>query len=173
MEYKRILILGSPGAGKSTFARRISATTGIPVIHLDALFWEPGWIQAEADEFSTRLQSALRQESWIIEGNYLRTLPQRLESCDAVIYLDFPRVRCMWRIIRRVIRYRNRTRPDMTEGCPERIDREFAEYTWNFEKLMGMETKQLITDCGKPILWFRADGQKTKFLKKMRAEQHA
>jgi adenylate kinase family enzyme len=68
--------------------------TGLPVVHLDKLFWKPGWIQAAKEEFYTLLIEALSRDAWIIDGNYSSTLPLRLESCDQVVYFDFPRLVC-------------------------------------------------------------------------------
>ena len=94
MRYQRVLVLGCCGSGKSTFARRLGALTGRPVVHLDKLFWKPGWIQAAKEEFYTLLIEALSRDAWIIDGNYSSTLPLRLESCDQVVYFDFPRLVC-------------------------------------------------------------------------------
>lgn len=131
---QRILIVGSGGAGKSTLARSLAKVLDIDVIHLDSLYWKPGWIESEESEWRARLQSELARDSWIIDGNYSRTLPERVDACDTVIFLDFPRIVCLWRVLKRVVRHYGRTRPDMPEGCPERLDFVFLVWVWNYPK---------------------------------------
>ena len=129
---ERVLIIGCSGAGKSTLARKLGEKTGLPVVHLDALFWEPGWVESSRDVFDAKLMAELKKPAWIIDGNYARTLPLRLERCDAVIYLDFPRWLCIFGVLKRVLTTYGKVRPDMPEGCPERFDWEFLKWVWNF-----------------------------------------
>ncbi|NLA87772.1 MAG: hypothetical protein GX847_10950 [Clostridiales bacterium] len=164
MLYKRILVLGCCGSGKSTFARRLGALTGIPVVHLDKLFWKPGWVQSAKEEFYDALQNALSEESWIIDGNYAGSLPLRLTYCDMAVYFDFPRAVCLWGVLRRVLSSRGRVRPDMGDGCPERLDREFIKYTWNFEKTQGAENRATVRASGKPVVWFLSRRDVRRFL---------
>ena len=129
---QRILIIGCSGAGKSTLARALGEKTGLPVVHLDSLFWEPGWVESSKEVFDARLMAELEKPVWIIDGNYARTLPVRLQKCDAVIYLDFPRWLCIFGVLKRVLTTYGTVRPDMPEGCPERFDWEFLKWVWNF-----------------------------------------
>ena len=119
---ERILIIGICGSGKSTLARQLGEKTGIPVVHLDALGWLPGWQERPKEEFDALLMEALQKPRWIIDGNYGRTIPLRLKYCDAVIWLDFNRFAALWGVVRRVASNRGRTRPDMGADCPERFD---------------------------------------------------
>ena len=130
---KRILVIGSPGSGKSTLSRKLSERLNIPCIHLDRLFWKPNWISTPKEEFDKLIQLELEKDSWIIDGNYKRTLNMRLKYADTVIWLDYPRIICIWRVWFR----HGKTRPDMTENCEEKRDKEFFEflkYIWNFKK---------------------------------------
>lgn len=127
-----ILIIGCSGAGKSTLARKLGDITGLPVVHLDRLFWKPGWVESTREELDEKILAAMEENRWIIDGNYCRTLPMRLERCDRVIFFDFPRWLCLWGVIQRVIRNFGKVRPDMPEGCPERFDWEFMVWIWNF-----------------------------------------
>ncbi len=131
---ERILVIGCPGAGKSTLSRKLSEKCKLPLVHLDSLFWLPGWREREKAEFHGLLLDALRKPQWVIDGNYGRTLPLRLQYCDTVIFLDFSRWVCLHGVLQRVLINFGKVRPDMGEGCPERFDLEFLKYVWNFNK---------------------------------------
>lgn len=130
---QRVLIIGPCGSGKSTLSRELASRLNLPVYHMDQLGWLPGWVETEKEELRQKLQSIVLTERWLIEGNYGSTLDLRLPRADAVVYLDFPVHLCIWRLLKRTVSYRGRTRPDMTEGCPERFDFEFFRYVlfWN------------------------------------------
>lgn len=129
---KRILIIGSSGAGKSTVARRLGAATGIEVVHLDRLYWKPNWIETEKAEWRAILVEILRNESWIMDGNYSGTLDLRIERADAIMFLDFPRAVCVFRVLKRLALYRKTKRPDMADDCAERFDWNFIKWVWNY-----------------------------------------
>jgi adenylate kinase family enzyme len=129
---KKVLVIGSSGAGKSTFTRRLGEATGLPVVHLDKLFWHPNWVETSKDEWVIKVEEALKGDSWIMDGNFSGTLAMRLEACDAVIFLDMPHVVCVYRVLKRVALYRKGSRPDMAEGCDEKFDWEFLKWVWNY-----------------------------------------
>jgi adenylate kinase family enzyme len=132
---QRILVLGSSGSGKSTFSKRLSAITGIPIVSLDALFWKPGWVESDRAEFRERLTEAARQPRWIIDGNFTSHLVElRRDACDTVILFDLPRATCMLGILTRIAKSYGQVRPEMAEGCPEKIDLEFFRYVWTFRE---------------------------------------
>jgi adenylate kinase family enzyme len=130
---KRVLIIGPCGSGKSTLARELAPRMGLPLVHMDQLGWQAGWVETERAELNARLAEVVAGERWMIEGNYGSVLPPRLERADTVIYLDFPIRLCLWRLIKRIVTLRGQSRPDMPEGCPERFDAAFFWYviTWN------------------------------------------
>src|SRR5690242_8297860 len=97
---KKIVVIGSPGAGKSTFAKALGALLGIEVIHLDRLFWLPGWERKTWDTRRKILQSVFQREQWIIEGTYLNLLEPRLIAADTIILLDATPIVCLWRILK-------------------------------------------------------------------------
>jgi adenylate kinase family enzyme len=126
---QRVVIVGRSGSGKSTLARELGTRLALPVVHLDSMYWQPGW-QPPADRaaFDARVLEVVARDKWIIEGGYSSTLPQRLERADMVVLTMMPLWMCLWRVLRRVAVYRGKTRPDMGAGCPEKVDLEFMSY---------------------------------------------
>lgn len=110
-----MLVIGSGGAGKSTSAAQLASVTGIPVRHLDALYWRSGWTPTPAAEWE-------------------RAVDPRLAACDPVVFLDLPRAVCLTRVMRRALRCRSRAPPDMAPGCPERLTREFLRWIWRYTR---------------------------------------
>ena len=131
---ERILIIGCSGSGKSRLARKLGQKLGLPVIHLDQLWWTENWQNVTVEEFDSRLAMALNMDRWIIDGNYSRTMGVRLSQCDTVIYLDFSRWACLLGMCQRLLSSRGKTRPDMPAGCPERFSWEFVKWIWDFNK---------------------------------------
>lgn len=126
---ERIIVIGvSAGAGKSTFARGLGEMLELPVYHLDAYFWKPGWIERDKEEFREAQVYLAAESRWIIEGNYGSTLDIRLPACDTLIQLELPLWRCLWRVVKRRIQYNKKMRPDMAPGCPEKLDLAFLHY---------------------------------------------
>lgn len=113
---RRVLVDGLMGSGKSTFARALSDRTGLPVIHLDQHYWNPGWVRPTDDEWRERQLALLAGEAWIIDGNYNETLSLRLERADTVVYLDTPWWLCACRAFARGLR---RPGGEMPEGCDD------------------------------------------------------
>lgn len=150
----RILVIGSPGAGKSTLSHQLAKRTGLPLYHLDMLHWLPGWIERDRDEAKAELAEILTQDRWIIDGNYGSILPMRLERADTVVWLDYPTPLCFGRMLKRWWQHRGRTRPDMTEGCPERLDLEFLLYVLMFRSNWQARNGQALADCNGTVLRF-------------------
>ena len=129
----RIVVLGCSGAGKSTFARALSKVTGLPHISLDAMFWNPGWVESDRFEFRSRLAPILASENWILDGNYIGALDgAQMPRATHVFLFDLPRWLCLAGVVRRVVGGYGRVRPEMAPGCPERLDFTFLRYIWNF-----------------------------------------
>ena len=133
---RRIAILGNAGSGKSTLARAIGARLSLPVVHLDVLFWEPGWQESDKALFRDRVQRAIAGDAWVTDGNYLsRTFDLRLPRAELVIWLDTPRLTCACRVIIRS--GMARPRPDLPAGCTEGFNADFGvflAYCWHFDR---------------------------------------
>ncbi len=132
--HHRIAIIGSGGSGKSTLARMLGSKLDIPVVHLDVLFWKPGWVEPPREEWAAMQRELVQGERWILDGNYGGTIDIRLGAADTVIYLDLPRSVCMWRVLKRRVQYARRQRPDLPPGCPESIDWQFLQWIWSYPR---------------------------------------
>ncbi|MCL2361318.1 MAG: DNA topology modulation protein [Defluviitaleaceae bacterium] len=152
---KRIMIIGSGGSGKSTLARQLGERLDLPVIHLDAEFWNAGWMVTPQDEWVEKQKMVLSGAEWIADGNYSGSMGLRLERADSVILLDFNRFTCLWGVTKRRIKNRGTTRPDMAEGCPEQLDFTFLKWIWRFparERPKIIEKLSIHTDINQIIL---------------------
>lgn len=138
---QRVLIIGPCGAGKSALARTLGSRLSLPVIHIDQLNWQPGWIESDKADLANKIAAAAAGEHWVIDGNYSDTLAERLSRTDTVIYLDFPISLCLWRVVRRWWMHRGRTRPDMTEHCPERLAPSFLWFVLRWKRGPGLQTE--------------------------------
>lgn len=163
---KKILIIGSGGAGKSTLARRLGGALGIEVIHLDKLHWKPNWTGTPKGEWREIVKRELKKDEWVMDGNFGGTMEMRIAAADTVIYLDFPRAICLYRALKRIFKYYNKTRPDMGEGCREKLDLEFLHWVWTFRKRAKPEIEERLNRCaaGKTIIRLRSPREVEKFL---------
>src|SRR5687768_13715418 len=110
---RRVLVIGPGGAGKSTLASHLGLQLNVEVFHLDKLYWQPGWVEMSKSKWRETLTELLSRDAWIMDGNYSGSLELRLQACDTVIFMDMNRALCLWRVLKRSIRYRSKRRPDM------------------------------------------------------------
>lgn len=164
---QRVAIIGPGGAGKSTLAGRLGKASGLPVIHLDREHWKPGWVETPPAEWEEQVRELSAAERWVIDGNYGGTLGLRLDRADTVVFLDFGRWRCLRGVIARRLRYHNRSRPDMAEGCTERLDTAFLKWIWTYRKRHRPGVLRLLGEAvaqEKQVVVLRNDGQVARFL---------
>lgn len=139
----------------------------LPVIHLDREYWLPGWVEPDRDEWRARVAALASGERWIMDGNYGGTMEARLTRADTVIFMDYARWLCMYRVTKRAIVYRNRSRPDMTPGCDEKVDLKFYRWIWSYRRTRRpgiMVMLRAVKTEGKRVVVLRSPGQTERFL---------
>lgn len=161
---KRILVIGGNGSGKSTFSKKLAEKTGLPLIHLDKIWWRGNWEYISREEFYPLLDEELKRDEWIIDGNYEHTLERRLSFCDTVFYFDFPTAACLLGVTERVIKNYGRTRDDMGGNCPEKFDFEFYKAIFRFNKNNRPKTKALLEKYKPNVIVFRNRKQAEEYL---------
>ena len=167
---KKIALIGSGGSGKSTLARRLGEELNIEVYHLDALFWKSNWIPTTKEEQRKVQNELVSKEEWIIDGNYNGTMDIRLNAADTIIFIDISRLICIYRVLKRMIRYRWKSRPDMAEGVIERLDFDFLKWVWDYPKTKKpnvlRELEQLPND--KNVIILKSSRDVRLFLEKVK-----
>jgi adenylate kinase family enzyme len=172
---RKVLVIGPGGAGKSTFANQLGELLNIKVLHLDKFYWRPGWIEMPKPDWLKTVEELLKGDAWIMDGNYSGTLGIRFKACDTVIFLDLPRTLCLWRALKRAIMYKKKSRPDMTEGCPERLSLEFMLWIWNYPRRTRPKIVRMFeADLeAKKIIWLRSQADVETFLAKQSPITHS
>jgi adenylate kinase family enzyme len=158
MTAKRILVLGPCGSGKTFLTRELSRILDLPAVHLDAVFWRPGWISTPQPEWRGVVTSLIRQDSWIMDGTYESTLDLRIPAAEAIIMINRPRWSCLWGVIRRSMIYRNKPRPDAPPGQP--IDLAYLRYIWKYPARTDTLVRELIDRHGSGTSVIRLDRRK-------------
>ncbi|MDE6760905.1 MAG: adenylate kinase [Lachnospiraceae bacterium] len=158
----KVIVIGCPGAGKSTFARKLRELTGLPLYYLDMLWHKPDQTNISREEFDVRLSEMMKEEKWIIDGNYLRTLEMRLKECDTVFLLDYPLEICLSGAQERI----GKRREDLP-WLETELDEEFRQWILDFQKdqlpcIYGL-LKQYQKDCH--IVIFRSRKEADDYFK--------
>lgn len=113
---KKVMIMGRPGSGKSTFSIQLQEILDIPLFHLDKYFFEANWVQRNYQDFLNQQQSLVNQPCWIIDGNSSKSLERRYSQADICLYFNFPRYLCYYRTFKRLF-YKNGDIDDRAHGC--------------------------------------------------------
>ena len=165
---KRIMIIGCPGSGKSTLSKQLAMKLKLPLVHLDQIYWKSNWQPISDELFDDLLLHEVQKDEWIIDGNYSRTISMRLEACDTIIYLDYHTMTCLFGVIKRVIKGYGKTREDMGENCPERLDPDFLKYVWTFNQNRRAEYLDLLShQQDKRVIILRHRRDSAKFIRSL------
>jgi adenylate kinase family enzyme len=168
---KRVMVIGGPGSGKSTLARRLHAVTGLPLFHLDQLYWRPGWQQTPKDEWLQLMAELAAREEWIMDGGYRNSFHIRMPRADTILWLDLPRRVAFPRVLKRIALGYGRVRADLSPGCPERLDREFLRWAWTFRRAHeGLYRQALVEYAGHANVYiFASTPAANRFLENLRS----
>ena len=171
----RIAIIGAPGAGKSILAQQLAARLGLPVIHLDTLYWRPGWVEPPRAEWQALMEDLVTGERWIIDGNYGGTMEIRLAAADTIIFLDLPGYLCVWRAVKRYLQHLGRPRVDRAAGCSEKIDWPFLWYIWRYPATRRARVLARLEQyaAGRRIIILRSQSEIRRFLDGLRPAEAA
>ena len=157
---KKVIVIGCPGSGKSTFSRALHQKTGIPLFHLDMLYWNADKTTVQKSDFLERLSAVLQKDAWIIDGNYASTMELRFAACDTVIFLDYSPEICLDGIKKRI----GKPRSDMPWIETEE-DAEFVEFVRNFSRQQRPKILELFgTHNNKNIIVFKSREEADAFL---------
>lgn len=158
---KKVLVIGCPGSGKSTFARKLSAATGLPLHYLDMIWHRPDRTTLDRDTFIGKLKKIVAGDEWIIDGNYLHTLPLRLDYCDTIFFFDLPVEICLAGAEERV----GKVREDMP-WIEQKMDEEFRQWILDFPVTQLPEIRRLLSENKRKIsiVEFRARSEADRYV---------
>lgn len=160
----KIIIIGSPGSGKSTFARKLRDITNLPLYYLDMLWHKKDRTNISREEFDEKLEKILKKDKWIIDGNYQRTIEMRLKECDTVFLMDYPLEVCLSGAEERVGKKR-----DDLPWIEEKVDEEFKQIIVDFSKNKLPQIYKLLEKYqkNKNIVIFKSREEADNYIKKM------
>lgn len=131
---RRVLVIGSGGAGKTKLSEAISRATGLRLIHLDLLYWREGWEPTPPAAWRDRVADLVSGPQWVMDGNYGGTFDLRFPAADTIIFLDIHGMACIWRLLKRRFAHHGRARPSMHPGCHERLTPGFLWWVWTYRR---------------------------------------
>ena len=164
--FKKISIIGCPGSGKSTLSVQLAKILNLEVIHLDKVYWKPYWVNISKEEFDEKHDEILKKESFILDGNYNRTISKRLEKCDLVIYLDYDSQVCIDSYIQRV--KDGSIKDFITENCVETLDEDFNNYISSYNEKNRENNYKKIYDSNIKYIILNNRDEKDEFINSIR-----
>ena len=163
--YNRISIVGGSGSGKSTLANILSEELKLPAVHLDAINYISNWVEIDKDERDKIISNKSAEDKWIIDGNYNKTLQERFDKADLIIWLDYSTVTQLKGVIKRYLKTYNKERPEIP-GCKERLDFTFVKYVFTYNKKKRPVIVNYLKDIPKEkVLVFKKQKDLNKWLK--------
>ncbi len=165
---KRVMIFGGCGSGKSTLARKLGEKSGLPVIHIDRIFWKPGWFETPREEVFNAITEKIKANEWIFDGNYSSTFAERMARADTAVFLDISTGLRLWSVLSRFIKSYGHSRPDMAPDCPEKLDWKFLKWVAFYNRRGGREKAlQLLKTAPKNVAVYhlKSRAEVKKFLK--------
>ncbi len=167
------MIIGCCGAGKSTLARKLVPITNLPLFHLDQYYWKENWTETPKEEWTPIVENLASKESWIIDGNYGGTFKPRMDRADTIIYLKYNTLQCLYRVMKRIIKYHGNVRPDMPAGCRERFSFEFLHYVATYNLIRGKSILRKLNGLSeeKRIIILESDKEVDQFLQSLKEDQ--
>jgi len=170
---QRIIITGNAGSGKSTLARQLGKIMSVPVIHADTYLFIEGeaWKVRPIDDFHADILEAIAQDSWIFESGDIGAFQQSCERCEAIIYIDFNRFFCLYRVIKRRVQIKKKPRTEMPKGCIDRLERKFVKGVfWDYYKSRRPRLLHVIEASGKQVYHLKSRKQAREFAKMVKAK---
>jgi adenylate kinase family enzyme len=164
---RRIVVIGCPGSGKTTLALRLGQRLALPLVHLDVLFWRPGWTASDTPSFRDRVSQAIAGDAWIVDGSYAtQTFDLSLPRADAIVFLQRRRWSCLWRLAWRSIFGRAGDSPDLPAGCQEQFDWGLFVQVWRCERVTRKRVEAARRAHGPdvPVVHLRSDREVAAFL---------
>jgi len=166
-------VIGSGGAGKTQLAIQIGKILDLDVIHLDALFWKPGWIEPDKSDWKNIVTEQVQRDKWVMDGNYGGTLDLRLPYADTVIFLNYNRFLCLFRVVKRRLQYSGKTRPDLPDDCLEQVNWEFFKWIWNYPNKNAPAVRKKLNDLKINYHEFNSPSRTKKFIADLQLRFHS
>jgi len=159
LKYNKIIILGPPGAGKTTMGKKLSRELGISLISLDMYFWQPNYKEPDLKEWQELNERIVLRDSWIIEGTYMKVIDPRINNCNLILYVNTPLFKCLFRAIFRTIKYYGRAREGMPSYCKERFNIGYYLKILSFDIRIGKRLKNRIISSDKRFIILNEETQ--------------
>ena len=164
---QRIVVVGCQGSGKTRLARQLGNRLALPVVHLDVLYWRPGWQPTDKAGFRARVAAAIAGDAWVVDGSFAGlAMDLTLARADTLVIIERPRWLCQWRILRRSALDRHGLRPDLPAGCPEMFDLALLREAWRYdrERRPMIEAERERHGGHAALHRLRSDGEIARFL---------